>query len=209
MKTRLAPLALAIALAGCTADNNASIRIQSICSPPDTCTFSSTCDLQYIGIITLDTAATDYLWLFLQVNNQLSDNSDPQRGKLNTNDAFVEEYVVEYEGLTWTDPSTGATGGAPAITGRLQSQVPAGGSAVVSVLPIPPGIGASASTIGTVVAKVRLKGKLGDEQPFETARMEIPIRICSGCVGVPTCTTGVPALCPPNPGQLPATASCG
>lgn len=199
MKTRLAALALALAGAACTADNNASVQVQRICAPPeDGCTFSATCDLQYIGVVTMDTAVTDQLWLFLQVNNQLPDDTDAQRGKLNTNDAFVEEYQVEYEGLA-----------APATSGRLQSLVPAGGSAVVSVFPIPPAIGASIAVTGDVIAKLRLKGKYGDEESFETARLEIPIRICSGCVGAPVCADGSPAaLCPPNPGQLPLAATC-
>lgn len=199
MKTRLAALALALAGAACTVDDSASIQVQTICAPPeDGCTFSSTCAMQYIGIITMDTAVTDQLWLFLQVNNQLADDADPARGKLNTNDAYVEGYEVEYEGLP-----------APAASGRLQSLVPAGGSAVISVLPIPPAVGAGIAVTGDVVAKLRLKGKLGDESSFETARIEIPVRICSGCVGAPTCGDGSAAsLCPPNPGQLPLAASC-
>lgn len=199
MKTRLAALALALAGAACTGDNNASIQVQQICAPTEDCTFAATCDMQYIGVVTMDTALTDQLWLFLQVNNHLADDADEQRGKLNTNDAYVEEYEVEYEGLA-----------APDVSGRLQTLVPAGGSAVVSVFPIPSTVGAMIATTGDVIAKLRLKGKYADESSFETAQIDIPIRICSGCTAVPVCESGAAAgLCPPNPGQLPVAASCG
>ncbi len=187
----LATAALLGALAGASgcADNRASIQIQAVCVPTDDCTFGETCDAQYIGYPTLDTTAStsDALWLVLQVENQLPDNSDAELGRLNTNDAHVDETVIEYEG------STGTLG--PAAIGS-NFYVPATGSAVVSVrVPL---AGAAA---GLVRASIRMRGYLDDASTFETGEFPVVVRICAGCVG--SCGAGI-GTCPPDSnGQLP------
>ena len=93
MKTRLSPLlaVLTLAVAGCAVDNMGSVQIYALCSMPDTCTFSGTCDAQYIGQTILDVALQDQLPLAIQVNNQR-----PPVTPVNTADAHVKTYVTEY-----------------------------------------------------------------------------------------------------------------
>jgi hypothetical protein len=194
MKTRLAALALAAVALAC-ADNSASIEPYAICAPPDDeCVFSSECDLQYIGRLALDTSVSQQLWIFLQVNNQLPVNGDLSAGRVNTNDAYVMEYEVEYEGA--------ASGSS---MGRLQSIVPASGSAVISVFLQPPPTAA-----GEVIAKLRLKGEYVDQSDFETAEFEIPITVCQGCLGLPGCPVGevITSICPPTAGQTALAVTC-
>jgi hypothetical protein len=194
MKTRLAALALASLALAC-ADNGASVEPFAICAPPeDACVFAAECDMQYIGQLALDTSVSSFLWIFVQLNNQLPNNADLSAGRVNTNDAFVTEYEVEYEGA--------ATGSS---MGRVPSSVvPASGSAVISVLLQPPAVP------GGVLAKLRLKGKYADQSSFETAEFEIPITICQGCLGVPACPAGetLKSVCPPTAGQMPLSVSC-
>jgi hypothetical protein len=193
MKTRLSALALATLALAC-ADNGASLEPYAICAPPDDeCVFSSECDAQFIGVVALDTAVSSQLWLFIQVNNQLPNNADLSAGRVNTNDAFVTEYEVEYEGA-----------GGGSSMGRLQSVVPASGSAVISVFLEPPAVA------GVVVAKLRLKGKYTDQSEFETAEFEIPITVCQGCLGFSACPAGetLTSACPPTAGQSPIAVTC-
>lgn len=194
MKTRLAALALASLALAC-ADNGASIQPFAVCAPPDTeCAFGGECDAHYIGPIVLDESVSMRLWLFIQVNNQLPNNADVTAGRVNTNDAYLTEYTVDYEGA--------ASGSS---MGRLQSIVPAGGSAVVSVYLQPP------PATGQVIAKLRFKGSYVDQSDFETAAFEIPVELCSGCVGALACPGGTAptAVCPPADGQLPVALTCG
>lgn len=210
MKTRVLAALAALGLASCTAQNNASMQIFAICSPTDTCTFGGTCDLQYLGRPALDVGQTNSLFLFLQVNNQLQNNAAPDTGAANTHDAYVQEIKVTYAGASL-----------PGSSARVQQTVPAGGSAVIGALAIPPAVGDAIATAlpggGEVVAKVKLTGIYGDQSSFETAEYDVPVLVCSGCVAAPTCPASDPTLppvpattmCPPNPGQLPLTASCG
>jgi hypothetical protein len=196
MKSTTVALATAIVLgalagAGGCADNRASIQVQAVCVPTDDCTFSDTCDAQYIGYPTLDTttSTSGVLWLILQVENPLPDNSDEEIGRVNTNDAHIDETVIEYEG------SIGTLGRA-AIGSNFY--VPASGSAVVSVqVPL------SGASAGVVIAKIRMRGYLDDDSRFETGEFPVAVRICAGCVG--TLCAGA-ATCPPDSdGQLPLT----
>ena len=213
MKTRLALLLPLVALAACTADNNASVKVAGICLPPTdatNCVFSATCSGQYIGRNEIDIGVTNHLWLIVQVNNQLPDNKNLSNFRTNTNDAYVHEVVVEY-------PGTGLPTATSSILGS--AVVPANGTTVISVLAVPESIGDTLRTSGAIpaggsldgVAKMRLKGVLGDTTKFETGDFEIPIRVCNGCVGAFACTDPTKpllAVCPPNQGQLPASAVC-
>jgi hypothetical protein len=194
MKTRLAALALATLALAC-ADNGASLEPFAICSPPeDECVFSSECDMQFIGTLALDTSVSSQLWIFIQVNNQLPNNADLSAGRVNTNDAFVTEYEVEYQGA-----------GGGSSMGRVPSSVvPASGSAVISVFLQPPAVA------GGVLAKLRLKGHYTDQSDFETAEFEIPITVCQGCLGPVGCPVGevLTSVCPPTAGQSPIAVTC-
>lgn len=192
MKTSLTLLAaLALALAGCE-DNRASIQIQAVCAPTDDCTFAATCDAQYIGWPTLDLNAStsDSVAIFLEVENQLPNNANLGTGRLNTNDAHVDEAIVEYVGLGEFIAGTNIN-------------IPAAGSAVLQVEVIPTGHATElvAFVGGEIVGNVRLGGYLDDGTRFETGDFPVTVRICAGCLtacGVPTCPPG-------RDGQLPIT----
>jgi hypothetical protein len=207
MKTRLALLLSLGCLAGCV-KNNASVRVAHVCAIPDNCAFSSGgCDTTYIGQIAIDLAVTNQMLLFLQVDNLLPNNGNPGTFKTNTNDAFIQEYEIEYEGFpgTFTGPVTGS------------ATVLAATSTVVSVDVVSP-IAAS-QAVGFVpaggldaVAKVRLKGVLADGSSFETGVYEVPFLACNGAgcanIALPTCTApAVLSVCP-NFGQLPSRGFC-
>lgn len=198
MKTSFALLTLlALATTGCE-DNLASVQIQAVCAPPDTCTFSGACDAQYISWPTLDltASATDALTLYLQVENQLPDNGDVELGRVNTNDAHVDETIVEYDGVPLGKVIMGSN-----------FHVPAASTAVVKVQPIVGGPATSTALApfagGEIVANLRFGGYYDDGTRFETGEFPITVRICAGCLG--TACAGGPT-CPPNSeGQAPLT----
>jgi hypothetical protein len=208
MKTlKPALLGTALLLAGGCVDDKPVVELFGICAMPgaDDCTFGGECDAFYIGDIVTDLAAANRLWLVIEVHNQLLPNDDPDIGRVNTHDAFVQEVRVEFDGLPLDETSH-----------RLQNVVPAAGSTVISVFPLTEETVAQlVGVVGSVniVAKVRLRGVFGDASEFETEPFEIPVRVCTGCLGVPGgCATAGDFVvsCPPvNQGsQLPVTYAC-
>jgi hypothetical protein len=208
MRTRTALLLPLLALAACRVDNNGSVRVEGICSPPtdpSSCSFSSTCSAQYIGPNTVDVSFGTSLWTVIQVNNLLPDNTNITSNKTNTNDAYVQEYAVQYDGVTLPDSSGPILGSAV---------VPAGGSTVISVLPL--NVASTAGLVGSgqvpseFIAKVKLKGVLGDTTKFETAEFQVPITVCNGCLASYklACAAGTSPVYCPNQGQLPASEKC-
>ncbi len=189
MTTRLAiPLAAALGLlagaGGCTTENRASIQTQAICIPNATCAFGATCDANYIGYPTLDLTvnATGTLWLFLQVRNQMPANGDPGLGRVNTNDAHIDETRVEYEGAMAGTQSIGSS-----------FSVAADSTAVVSVK-----LSLAGAVDGEAVAHVRFRGYLDDGTRFESGDFPITIVVCGSGTGS---TTGgcAPAACAGGP----------
>jgi hypothetical protein len=199
MKTRLAALAFVAALgalagaSGC-ADNRASVQIDMICVPTKDCTFASTCEKEYVGYPTFDVGSTTAprsggLMLFLQVANQVPSNEDLSAGRVNTNDAHVDEIAVTVEGATVADYEIGGNG-----------LLPAGGTSIVGVP-----IAIVGGGTGEALAKIRLRGYYDHGARFETGEFPVAIAICSGCLGT-LCDT--PTTCPENgEGQRPLT--CG
>ena len=191
MKTRLATLACAVLLAalagagGCV-DNRVSIQVQHLCAPPTDCDFTSGC-AQFIGYVTLERGlnATGVRDVYLQVRNNLEDNKDTTVGRLNSNDAHVDEAVVAYEGLVGGETTSG-----------LNNLILAG---EVSAVKVPLYLGTAGA--GEVLARIRLRGYYENGSRFETGEFPITVRICAGCVGL---SCGVGPSCPPNSdGQLP------
>lgn len=190
MKTRLATIAAALVGAafgagGCITENRASLQTQAICFPTADCTFGATCGAQYIATPTLDKGASadDTLVLFLQIANQLPNNEDRSVGRTNTNDAHIDETVIEYEG---------AMGGTQASGSSFR--VPASGTAVVSA-----SFTLTNAAAGEVLAHLRFRGYYDDGTRFETGDFPIAIDVCAtGCAPV-ACTT---AACPAE-GQRP------
>ncbi len=210
MKTRIASLLPLLALAAC-AKNNASVEIAAVCAPPkdaSKCSFSSKCDMVNIGYNAIDVGvAGASLWLFLQVNNQLPNNGNLQTGRLNTNDAWVNEYEITFD-VGLSDVTGPVPGGA--------SMIPAGSSSVISILPID---ATAASTLSTavpagaginIVGHLRLKGVYADTTAFETGVFDVAIYACSSCSGTPpTCAAGdYLAVCPASWAQSPKSFKC-
>src|SRR5512138_232288 len=199
MKTRLvalASVALLGALAGASGcvENRASVQTQAICMPPDSCTFSETCEAQYIGYPMLDKGASpnDTLWLTLQVGNNMPNNSNVDVGRVNTNDAHIDETVIAYEGAMGGEQSAGSN-----------YLVPAAGTAVVSArLNLTAAVAGAAAATTEVVAHLRFRGYLDDGTRFETGDFPIAVLVCSGGCAPAAC--GTFGTCPPgSEGQLP------
>jgi hypothetical protein len=193
--------ALAALLAAC-ADNNASVQWVAICLPPDDdCVFSDTCDAQSIGEVWIDTLESNLLWLTVQFDNNRPSNEIVEQGQLNTADAYIQGYDVEFEGVGLSVPASSYD--VPSYI------VPAAGSAVVSVFVPVLALGPAGGTY--VTALVRTRGVYGDGSGFETAAVEIPMIVCSGCIGPPGCPAATPTLvgtCPPTVGQSPLSSIC-
>lgn len=207
MKTRLALLLALTAIVGC-AKNNASVRVEAVCAVPDDCKFSAgSCDNVYIGQIAVDLGVATGLQLFVQVDNLLPNNGNANTFRTNTNDAFIQEYEVEYVGLgTFTGIVTGS------------ATVPAGASQIINVNLLP---AAALSQVLSVVpsgsqfdflARLRLKGVYADTTSFETGDYEIRGRVCNGtgCAAVVATTCTAPAVLAycPAAGQLPTITLC-
>ncbi|MBI5068476.1 MAG: hypothetical protein HZB56_09570 [Deltaproteobacteria bacterium] len=201
MDRRALLLALPLAL-GCTVQAP-SVALTKVCSPPDaaSCTFSATCDAQFIGTIAVDAAQSVQLFLAIEAANQAPKNGDTSGGRVNTADAWLQEIRISYAGPLAIPPAAH----------RIIQQVPANGTAVVAF----PVMDVTATTLGgateaIVVAKVKGKGVFGDGSEFETAEYEIPVKVCSGCAGAPpTCPAGeVLATCPGAWGQAPLSFAC-
>jgi hypothetical protein len=193
MKTRIVTLASAALLgvlsgaSGCV-ENRASVQTQAICVPTDDCTFAETCDAQWIGYVTLDKGASpaDVLWLTIQVANNMPNNEDLSVGRVNTNDAHIDETVIEYEGTL---------GGEQAVGSNFL--VPADGTAVVSAK-----LGLGSAAAGEVLAHLRFRGYLDDGTRFETGDFPITVIVCAtGCA--PAACGGAPTCPPSSEGQLP------
>lgn len=222
MSSRLAPSALALAALaavaqGCAPVNTASIEPYALCSMPDDCTFSETCDAQYIGIPTLDVAGQTEMWLAFELHNRLANNEDEGTGQANTHDAHFESYTVDYSGASGLLPPS--TGELPSFASSVQQVIPASGTAVVGAFVVPQALvnELAASTeiptgpdYVTVQLKVKFKGRYDDGTKW-WAPMALPLRLCRNCVGfVCTDPTQVPLTACPSLFQFPAGApTCG
>jgi hypothetical protein len=213
MKTRALFLVPLLALLAC-AKTNAPIEVVAICLPPDdaeACEFADTCDAQSIGLSAMDTSVTDVLWLIIEVHNQTLNNANGDIGRVNTQDAFVHEARVTFDGAAVSESRFPILGSA---------HVPADGSAVISVLGIDEAVGAEFISLlpafgdkVDVVGHMRLRGVYADTTTFETGDFDVPIRVCNGCIGaflsVPCPTLGdFRSICPRNDGQMPLSTSC-
>jgi hypothetical protein len=208
MNRRLLPIAIAAAAAaGCTV-TAPTVSFSAICSMPDaaTCTFGDKCDAQILFPAEIDLSITNQLFLGMEAHNQARDNSDPSSGRINTRDAYVQEIDVSYAGGALAIPS---------VASRMQQRVPANGTAVLGILPIPASAGLGPGSLGAgtstqVIATVKGKGIFGDGSSFETPEFDVPITICNGCLGAtPPCADPTQTLyvCPQD-GQQPATVAC-
>jgi hypothetical protein len=208
MLRRLLLIALAAGATTCSVPGP-SVAFSAICAPPDDavkCSFAATCGAQILGNPAVDVAVTNQLVLIVEVHNQALDNHDDALGRANGHDAYFQEIDVSYSG--------GALG-IPDVKVRTQNVVPAAGTSTVYVNAIPAAAGLApgslpAGTRTTVIAKIKGKGVFGDGSSFETQEWEIPVILCNGCLGIPTCsdpTQSVVGVCPQG-GQVPASVTC-
>jgi hypothetical protein len=190
------------------------VSIYAICAPPNpdttsgSCLYPATCDAAFAGTPVLDvtTAQLDFR-LPVQINNSLPNNSNAGNGQINTNDAFIQSFE-----LNFTGPSL------PPWTVSQVLTVPADGSsgALLRLIPtayfpslVPPGAGRL-----SIVVNVRGRGILTSQAPFTTAWFQVPVEVCAGCLAGTICPPGsLLATCPSSangqtsPGQS-ATFAC-
>ena len=199
MKTRARLLALPLlALAGC-ADNRGSLSLRGICAPPDSCRFSGQCDAYTLVTPLIDAVNNPVaqLTLFVEAENQLPDNADADVWRVNTNNAHVDEIVVEYSGISL-----------PRAVMGTQQTVRAATISVLAIDVIPEALQAGAAlaayaptaTVREMTVTVRLRGYWDDGTRFETGEYPVAVQVCSNCLAAcPATSTGV---CPAD-GQLP------
>jgi len=211
MKTSTASvLALALAagasLGACTLANEASsLAISTICPPNAECSFTATCDAQYIGEVTMDSGAVDHLWLIVQVNNRLTNNADASTGRVNTHDAHITSFQMEYDG---------GFALASAVWPAPNYHVSAAGAASVSMLVVPPTTFTAAMQPAQpvqVTARVRAKGYYEDGSTFESGEFPVAFTWCNGCVtqACPKAGDVITGTCPPDSlGQVPIVMTC-
>ena len=173
MKTRIPPLLALAALLGCIQENHASPEFMGICTNPapdkSGCLYSPTCDSYALFTYVYDPAATPDLLVPIEMRNQLADNSDPTSGRVNTNDAVIQQFNFEYLIGSNTPVLTASENVSvvlPAATTKtaLVPVIPASLNATMSALPA-----------GTqFVVNVRAAGRYADERYFETGPFRVP-----------------------------------
>ncbi len=213
MKTHLAAFTCALALvaSGCTVSNRATVEMFALCGPPEDASkcgmTGGTCDTYLASArpevwLTVGSSANGFQ-MFTEVHNQAPNNADPSSGRVNTNDAIVTGYELDFASALYNRSSYPF----PANFG-----VPANGSFVPVIQYIPEEVamdmrtvfgseGATAPIPMTVT--VRLKGHLLDGTTFTTGDFPITINVWNTAFpgyACPNLTDVITAVCP-NAGQ--------
>jgi len=207
-------LALALALAGCTRDNQGSIEIVGRAAPGDlaTCTFTAG-GQRLLGPVTYDAALGGGMGVVLYVQNHLVDPStlDPSLIAA-ANDWRPENVRLRLNPGDYAD----RYGPSPALPGvsvdafvpvTVQSVTPEGGeipqlvsvsASIASALASTAPAGGFPALTRNVVG-VTLLGRTGGGDPLDTAEWYLPVDVCNGCIAIPTCASGatpVISTCP-------------
>lgn len=222
MKTRalyLALLGLAASSISCSEDFP-SVHPFGICAPAEDateCAPDGPCERYLTGQAVLDTQVGvagifNELVFFVQFNNQLPNNDDPTTGRVNTNDAEIDEYRITFA------PQDGRIRLQDRTVLTVAPPVPAGGltSAIVTFIPeeTTRELADQMATLGLgetlVTAEVRAAGRYWTRTDrFETAPFKLPVRVVNAVFTGFQCqnpTDVVVAVCP-NVGQT-ATFAC-
>ena len=111
MKTPLAAFipVLALGLSGCV-DNHASIEMFGLCAPPEDaeiCAMPGTCDAFIASprpfvFLRNSAGSLNGLELFTEVHNQMPRNDDASAGRVNTNNAIITGYELDFSTLNYT-----------------------------------------------------------------------------------------------------------
>ena len=191
MNIRTLAALLVLAAAGCTVDNNASVRIANTCAPPEPgtgggCTYSATCDTVWMGNLWVDTRYTSpspdpsdgtLEWPF-EFENQRGSNLD-REGGTDTATAFVTGYKIHYVLL-----SGPAGTNIPDVRVEDSSRtVKPGGSTVIMIPVIPRSVATllgGGALLATVRAEIRATGAYADGQAFETGPYSVVVDIVNG-----------------------------
>ena len=204
MKNPILPLlALSAALCGCPQENHASVEFFAICGnpTPDTsgCTYSATCD----SIATLPyrydpTVAPDLL-VPIEFFNQLPNNADLSSGRVNTNDAVIQQWRFEYvyAGIIFATAAE-----------SVAVVIPAGAHQTAIVPVVPTSLNALMTGLVGVDfdVNVRAAGRFLDETYFETGPFKVPAGVRSAPFTSLTCGTGSLLAGCPQDGQSGAYA---
>jgi hypothetical protein len=206
MNARTLATLLLVAAAGCSVDNNASVRISAVCYPPTpsetgACAYSATCDAVWLSNLAVDTTYVPTggtLYWPLQVDNQRPGNATPD-GATNTATAFITGYKIVYSSSTVSIPEV--------TLEDTTRTVPASGSTVLSVPIVPVSVatllGATAGLLAEVRAEIRATGHYGDGTTFETGPFSVQVNVVNGGWLGATCADPlqhVTGYCP-QPGQ--------
>lgn len=210
MKTRtLALAALAAALCGCPQADHASLEFYGICAgpKPDTsttaggCTYSSTCALYALFHYWYDPAVLAQMVVPIEMFNQLPNNADLSSGRVNTNDAVIQQWRLEYD-----------MGGGVTLPVAVQDNftVPAASHKTALVPVFPTSVNALMRTLpaGTeITVSVRAAGHYLDERTFETGPFKLPAGVRTYVAPV-TCVAPKVVVACPAVGQE-GTYDCG
>lgn len=213
MKTRtLAPLALALSLLACKADNNASVEIVAICAPPDDalkCAGSAECDMVLASDrpwVYLE-GGTNRLEMFMQINNLMEDNSDPAAGRTNTHDAFIQAYRLSYRSAFFNYSGYQHPANVTILAGSSQSPVipliPEAISGAISAAMTAQGV-----TQGLVIVDLELRGELQDGTDIEAGPFPVAVDVHNDAFPGWVCEdpTQVPVKACPNDAQTASVA---
>lgn len=193
-------LAAAAALATGCIDNDASIRVFGLCTPPTPadggCLYPAACETLALGRLVADVASTSFrgplIWP-VQIDNQRASNAD-RAGGTETAYANIEGYKISYGSATLVVPEQDV----PAQPGP--QTIDPGGSTVVLIPIITRTAGTimsaqvAAGTPQELAAEIRVYGRYGDGSSFETGPFTVQATVCNGCF--PSVATSPASYCP-------------
>jgi hypothetical protein len=139
------------------------------------------------------------LEMFVQVNNQLLPNGDPELGRVNTNDFIGREYLLSFGGqlpnLSDVVFPANFTVAANSSSTPVIPLIPMSTMQQISAI-APAGAGAS-----LVIVEVRIRGELRDGSEVETGPFDVAVDVFNADF-VPACpNAGDLAFFCPNAGQ--------
>ena len=195
MNARLLALVAAAGLAGCTVDNDASVRVYGMCFPPEPtdtglCAYDPTCGTLWLGSVVADVASSSaygpLVWP-MQVDNLRPSNAD-RAGGVETAIAWIEGYKVSYS--TWGLSAVPTIPSADVAISRHPVQ-PEGSTVVI--VPVVP------AAVGTVLydamgdldildfkATIRAYGHYADGSRFETGEFQVVGKLTKNAIPAPT-----------------------
>jgi Na+(H+)/acetate symporter ActP len=215
---RLCVLALAVAASGCV-DNNASVEMFGICAPPtdaQTCTVTAgACGTYLAGrpyVYTTTGGAANQLELFMQVNDEMPQDTNVDAGHTNSKDAFITEFDISF-----TSPDLS---GIPSVVYPASSvPVAAGGSSSMVVALVPANALAAISSLmkgagltqAVVVSNIVMKGHFNDGQSFKSGTYSAAVDVVDANFIPQGCATAgdVAFYCPNPAGGQTDSFTCG